>query len=1154
MKYRNQTRWDAFNVCQLSKAVLCLALLFGLSGSVRAAILQDAGATYIAWEAENQPTFANSGVGTWAVTDDVNSSGGGALQTLGSDTSATPSSTARWTLIFQTAGTYHMYLKYHAAYVAEVLHNSYRFPNRFGNLPPTDAGWTTSIANGDNDTTHTDYTVIHEGTNATAFVEFTVASGDVGIPLIFTIGTREAPNFTIDRIVLSTDATLDVTSSGPFDALINSPSNQLLPNPAPLSVDSPFSPSGVRVTFGAPMNASATNPANYTLNNGETVSGAAYGASSNIIQLTVSPALTAGTTYTLTVGNVSNIDGTVINPNPLATNFVRNSIGAIAFQDTGADYIAWEGEAVYSITNDPTATDKFVVTNDATASGTSALYQTGNVNTTDVNGPRSFASFALKFKTPGTYTLYYRWRVLQERYNAAPDGGNSFFIPEDFGEANPTRGSGSNNILNDPSEVAYHVFMELNRTYTVTQAQVDAGLPLIFKIGTREFGQFLDRFALSLDASLTEASFNALLNSGDISPPTLTKAGGSATLTTVTVTFSKPLLASSVSASHFSISGGLGVSSATLDTTTSKDVVLTTAAQTPGTSYTITVNDVTDVNGNVIVANSTVSFTAWQLASGWVTRQLYYSIPGASVTDLQSSPKFPNTPDQVDFLRGLGFDNTPYALDYGIRLTAYFVPPQDGAYEFYMYSDDEAVLSLSTSESPVGLQPLLTTAGGQSFDASITALSGNLLANHRYFLEVLQKQDVDDSRVAVAARLQGTTGPVESLLPLSGSLITTFVNPDLIVTFAAQPTNTSASAGSRATFSVRIAAPSEGLYYQWQVAGVDIPGANRATYVTPVLTSADNGKVYRCVVSVGGRDVSSQAATLTATPGQPSNLQPYIGVNFVGGGAVGSINGGLGGVLTSNDVAGVVPQERFNNVFGTSVADAPLSDATGAPTPVTVSFEGTGGASGSGDLSGDRALLHGYIFTTFINGGAGLVISLAGVPDGVYNLIVYAAGINYANAMYQEDISLTGLMDYPTYTVRGQQGQTFADQLIRASSVDPLARDLGNYVLYEAISPAADGSLTLGAIGQPNNAINGLQLVKVLPVTVLPTITSARNADSVIISWAAEAAGFTLESTTALGPGANWTAVSGVPNPLTGAGNFSAAISANSSVFYRLKK
>ena len=48
-------------------------------------------------------------------------------------------------------------------------------------------------------------------------------------------------------------------------------------------------------------------------------------------------------------------------------------------QSPNSQFIAWEGEDVYSITNNPGSPDSFVVTNDATASGSRALYQAGAV-------------------------------------------------------------------------------------------------------------------------------------------------------------------------------------------------------------------------------------------------------------------------------------------------------------------------------------------------------------------------------------------------------------------------------------------------------------------------------------------------------------------------------------------------------------------------------------------------------------------------------------------------------------------------------------------------------------------------------------------------------------------------------------------------------
>lgn len=55
--------------------------------------------------------------------------------------------------------------------------------------------------------------------------------------------------------------------------------------------------------------------------------------------------------------------------------------------------------------------------------------------------------------------------------------------------------------------------------------------------------------------------------------------------------------------------------------------------------------------------------------------------------------------------------------------------------------------------------------------------------------------------------------------------------------------------------------------YQWQLNQVDIPGATWSVYRTPLLTTADSGGQYRCVITLPGYpSVVSTAATLTVTP------------------------------------------------------------------------------------------------------------------------------------------------------------------------------------------------------------------------------------------------------------------------------------------------
>ena len=87
------------------------------------------------------------------------------------------------------------------------------------------------------------------------------------------------------------------------------------------------------------------------------------------------------------------------------------------------------------------------------------------------------------------------------------------------------------------------------------------------------------------------------------------------------------------------------------------------------------------------------------------------------------------------------------------------------------------------------------------------------------------------------------------------------------VIISAGPQDVAAGSGATATFTViAVAAGGDAslLTYQWQRAGVDIPGATEATYRTPPVGASDDGKKYRCVVGYPG--VASQTtaeATLT---------------------------------------------------------------------------------------------------------------------------------------------------------------------------------------------------------------------------------------------------------------------------------------------------
>ncbi|HTI70557.1 MAG TPA: Ig-like domain-containing protein, partial [Candidatus Limnocylindria bacterium] len=547
-------------------------------------------------------------------------------------------------------------------------------------------------------------------------------------------------------------------------------------------------------------------------------------------------------------------------------------------QGDGQNYVAFEAERAASIA--PSAPTTWVLTNEAAASGGAALFQSGQNDTTAVP---SLAAYHLKFVTPGTYTFYYRWRADKNRTDQDINGGNSFRVPNDFGDltadaANYVTAS-VNNQVQVPAANSFNVFKD-GHQFTVSQGQIDAGGALVLKIGTREQGMLIDRFVLSLNDSLSEADFNALPNSGaDSTPPQVTRAAGLESLTGVRVSFSKPLDATSVTAGNFTISGSLGVTGAVLDSVTLKDVLLTTGTQTTGTVYTVTVNGVKDVSGNQIAANSKVTFTAVKLATGWVKRDFYFNIAGAAVSDLVAAPVFPDAPSKSDVARGFQIDNDPSGVNYGARVSAFFIPPSSGVYEFYLYSDDQSQLDLSSDDSEANLSTIVeNTVVSGAFDPNVVGISPPLTGGHRYLLRALLKQDAGEVRLGVGVRKQGDNTPVTSLPILGGSQIATYINPDDgKITFKTPPANQTAPAFGRAEFSVVATSAGGALYYQWQVNDSDIPGANRPQFITPVLSASDSGKKYRCVVTSVGNSVPSTEAMLTVVDGEKSPLSPYVG-------------------------------------------------------------------------------------------------------------------------------------------------------------------------------------------------------------------------------------------------------------------------------------
>jgi hypothetical protein len=133
------------------------------------------------------------------------------------------------------------------------------------------------------------------------------------------------------------------------------------------------------------------------------------------------------------------------------------------------------------------------------------------------------------------------------------------------------------------------------------------------------------------------------------------------------------------------------------------------------------------------------------------------------------------------------------------------------------------------------------------------------------------------------------------------------------------PTNQTVTTGHPASF-LGLGVGTRPLYYQWQKNGVPITGATQRSYILPTPTVADNGSLYRCVVTNASGTSSSPNALLKVL------ATPSSSVNAVGNGAFenGSAN-----------------WQFFTNGSGNFSVTSPGNNGTGQAGQVSIAAAGT---------------------------------------------------------------------------------------------------------------------------------------------------------------------------------------------------------------------
>jgi hypothetical protein len=149
-----------------------------------------------------------------------------------------------------------------------------------------------------------------------------------------------------------------------------------------------------------------------------------------------------------------------------------------------------------------------------------------------------------------------------------------------------------------------------------------------------------------------------------------------------------------------------------------------------------------------------------------IVAEYWLNVAGTDVNDLIADPRFPASPDGAFFITNGFRAPSNSGNNFGRRIYGYLVPPVTGTYTFYIASDDQSRLFLSTDTTPVDTDPSL---GNQIAEVPDPAGEGtgwtnvdqwdkypeqasvgiSLTAGQYYYIEALQKEGGSNDHLSV---------------------------------------------------------------------------------------------------------------------------------------------------------------------------------------------------------------------------------------------------------------------------------------------------------------------------------------------------------------------------------------------------------------------
>ncbi len=243
-------------------------------------------------------------------------------------------------------------------------------------------------------------------------------------------------------------------------------------------------------------------------------------------------------------------------------------------------------------------------------------------------------------------------------------------------------------------------------------------------------------------------------------------------------------------------------------------------------------------------------------ATGNISYQVWDNILGTGVVDLTSNANYPNNPSSTSFLTSMQAPSN-FSNNYGARIAGYICAPQTGSYTFWITSDDNGELWLSTNNQSANKQRIAyhnSFTGPTEWNKFSTQKSVviNLIQGQSYYIEALMKEGGGGDNLAVGWLKPGQSGSVPSEI-IPGSVLSPIgTTQTVLVTSVSIPSTSIVNFGASVTLPATV-----------------LP----ANATNPVLTWTSGNTTIATVNSYGMvTGISAGIASITATSTDGSNM------------------------------------------------------------------------------------------------------------------------------------------------------------------------------------------------------------------------------------------------------------------------------------------